>query len=72
MLTVEGTVQNVQIGLGAWSLVTEQGDTYEIYQPPTQLLQPGLNVKVQGQIRDDVMTVAMIGPVLEVLSFEII
>jgi hypothetical protein len=27
-------------------------------------------VRIAGQIRDDVMTLAMVGPVLEVSSFE--
>jgi hypothetical protein len=31
-----------------------------------------LSVQIQGQVRDDVMTLAMIGPVLEVVSFEVI
>ena len=71
-MTVEGTVQEVLLGPGAWSLVTAQGETYELYQAPAKLLQPGLNVKVQGRVREDVMTIAMIGPVLEVLDFEIV
>jgi hypothetical protein len=36
------------------------------------LKQAGLKVSVKGEIRKDVMTFAMIGPVLEVQSFEAI
>jgi hypothetical protein len=36
------------------------------------MLQSGAKVKVKGQVRDDVMTMAMIGPVLEVKSFEVV
>ena len=71
-VTIEGTVQAVQLGPGAWSLVTAQGETYELYQAPPPLLQPGLNVKIQGRVREDVMTIAMIGPILEVIDFEIV
>jgi hypothetical protein len=70
-LTVEGTVERSPMGTGTWALVTHDGNTYEIMKgAPKELLQPGLKVKAKGQVRDDVMTMAMIGPVLEVKSFE--
>ncbi|WP_172957448.1 hypothetical protein [Aphanothece sacrum] len=36
------------------------------------LCQTLTNVKIKGRIREDVMTLAMIGPVLEIESFEIL
>jgi hypothetical protein len=72
MITVEGVVQRSGMGIGTWALVTHDGVTYEILKgAPKDLLQPNLAVQVKGQIRDDVMTTAMIGPVLEVKSFEL-
>jgi hypothetical protein len=72
-LTVEGTVQRSPMGTGTWALVTRDGSTYEILKgAPQELLQEGLQVKAKGQVREDVMTLAMIGPVLEVKSFEAI
>ncbi|NJL86732.1 MAG: hypothetical protein HC886_13375 [Leptolyngbyaceae cyanobacterium SM1_1_3] len=70
-MTVEGTVQRATVGLGGWTLVTADGDTYEIYQDsaPADLLQEGLKVKVKGSVREDVMTMNMVGPVLAVESF---
>lgn len=71
MTTLEGTIQRSGMGAGTWALVTHDGTHYEIHKgAPKDLLQPGIKVKVNGQIRDDVMTIAMIGPVLEVKSFE--
>lgn len=73
MITVEGTVQRSGIGMGTWMLVTQDGTTYEILKgAPKNLLQPDLRVAVKGQVREDVMTIAMIGPVLEVKSFELL
>ncbi len=70
-ITVTGTVQSADFGPGAWSLVTDKGEQYELHQPtPDKLLQAGQKVKVTGKIRDDVMTMAMIGPVLQVEKFE--
>ncbi|HLP92319.1 MAG TPA: hypothetical protein VK184_27470 [Nostocaceae cyanobacterium] len=72
-ITVTGTIEHRKLGLGAWALVTNDGNTYQILKGADQkLLQSGQQVKVTGQVRDDVMTTAMIGPVLEVQSFEVI
>ncbi|EDX75336.1 hypothetical protein MC7420_1254 [Coleofasciculus chthonoplastes PCC 7420] len=57
--------------MGAWALVADSGETYELQDAPDELQQPNLNVKVQGEVREDVMTTAMIGPVLQVQSFEV-
>lgn len=69
---VEGTVERKGFGPGTWALVTPSGETYELHKAPNDLQKDGLKVKVRGQIRDDVMTFAMIGPVLEVQSFELL
>jgi hypothetical protein len=47
--------------------------TYEISKGSDKsLLKQGQKAKVTGQVREDVMTIAMIGPVLEVKSFEVL
>ncbi len=73
MLSLQGTVQKSAMGAGTWALVASTGETYEIYRgAPKELLQHGLKVQVEGTVRQDVMTVAMIGPVLDVKRFEVI
>jgi hypothetical protein len=72
-ITLTGTIQRREIGLGAWALTTDEGKTYEILKGADKnLLKSGQQVRVTGQVRDDIMTTAMIGPVLEVQSFELI
>lgn len=71
-ITVKGQVERKGLGPGTWALVGEDGETYELKDAPSQLKQAGLKVSVTGEIRKDVMTFAMIGPVLEVQSFEAI
>ncbi len=71
-MTATGTIERKGFGPGTWALVTESGETYELHNSPSELRKSGLKVKVTGQVRNDVMTLAMIGPVLEVKSFEII
>ncbi|NWF60226.1 MAG: hypothetical protein HXY43_13415 [Fischerella sp.] len=72
-ITVTGTIQRRDIGTGAWALVTDEGVTYEILRGADKnLLQAGQKAKVTGNVREDVMTTAMIGPVLEVKSFDLL
>lgn len=71
-MTVTGTVERQGMGSGTWALTSEEGQSYELHNAPRELKQSGLKVKVEGQIREDVMTLAMIGPVLEVKSFEVL
>ena len=72
-INVTGTIERKELGTGTWALVTDNGTTYEIHRGASKdLLKPGQKVNVVGQVKEDVMTFAMIGPVLEVKSFEII
>jgi hypothetical protein len=72
MITVIGGIERRGFGTGAWALVSEDGTTYELLDCPRDLRQAGLRVKAQGTLNDDVMTLAMIGKVFNVSSFEIL
>ena len=72
-INVTGTIERKGFGPGTWAIVTEKGETYEIHQgAPEELLKSGVKAKIKGEVREDVMTIAMIGPVLEVKSFEVL
>ncbi len=68
--TFTGTVTHVKLGAGAWTLQAADGNQYQLLKPPAELKKEGLEVEIKGKIRDDVVTTAMIGPVLEVESFK--
>ena len=71
-ITATGTIERRNIGLGAWAFVTEDGVTYEISKSADKnLLKSGQKAKITGQVREDLMTAAMIGSILEVHSFEV-
>jgi hypothetical protein len=71
-IQIVGTVEYVDIGTGAWAIATDTDQQYEILQPaPSELLQDGLKVSVTAKIRDDVMSMAMVGDIIEVLDFQI-
>lgn len=73
-MKITGTVAWIEMGSGTWGLQGDDGQTYELYgskaEDSASKLE-GKTVSVTGKIRDDVMTMAMIGPVLEVESFEV-
>ncbi|WP_199248448.1 DUF1344 domain-containing protein [[Phormidium] sp. ETS-05] len=70
-INLTGTIKRIDIGTGAWALAATDGKTYEIARgAPKEMLKAGQQVKVIGNVRDDVMTFAAIGPVLEVQTFE--
>ncbi|QZZ20972.1 hypothetical protein J5X98_00170 [Leptothermofonsia sichuanensis E412] len=71
-IQVEGTIERKGLGPGTWALVGNDGKTYELHKPPNDLHKNGLKVKVAGKIREDVMSFAMIGPILEVQNFEVL
>ena len=69
-MKVTGKMEMKGFGFGVWALVTDDGTTYELKDYPAELEEDGLQVEVEGQIREDVMTMAMIGKVLEVKSYK--
>ncbi|MDP8966385.1 MAG: hypothetical protein M3O33_20845 [Cyanobacteriota bacterium] len=71
-IKVKGVIERKGFGPGTWALVTEEGETYELKDAPAELKKSDLKVQVEGQVREDVMTFAMIGPVLEVKSFKVL
>ncbi len=71
-MTITGTITWVEMGTGTWALSGDDGQTYELYGSKAEALDTeGQKVSITGTIREDVMTMAMIGPVLEVESFEV-
>ncbi len=71
-MQITGTIDKQGFGFGTWALITEDGTTYELKDPVPELRQSGIQVKIEGKIREDIMTMAMIGPVLEIESFSIL
>ena len=69
-MKIQGKIEHKGFGTGTWALVTDD-QTYELKDAPSDLQKKGLNVEVEGEVRSDVFTAAMIGPVFEVQSFEV-
>jgi len=70
-ITVTGKIEKKGFGFGTWALVSEEGTTYELQKLPEALRKNRDRVTLTGQLKPDVMTLAMIGPVLEVESYQL-
>ncbi len=70
--SIVGRIDRIEFGSGTWALITDTGETYELMGMPAELAEVKGKVKIKGKIREDVMTFAMIGSVLEVESFELV
>lgn len=71
-VTVTGRIAKKSFGFGVWALVTLEGKTYELKDIPEILRREIDQVTIKGNIREDIMTIAMIGPILEIKSFNIL
>lgn len=69
-MEIKGTVKYNPVGIGTWTIVSDAGTTYELYQPPQELKESDLRVNIEGKIRKDIMTIAMVGDVVEIISFQ--
>lgn len=66
----QGKIEFLDIESGVWVLTVSSGTHYALFRAPKDLLQEGLEVTIQGQVKEDMLTVAQVGPVLEVKSFK--
>jgi hypothetical protein len=66
-----GRVEFYDVEGGVWTVVGKNGTRYQLFRAPKRLLKEGLNVSISGRIVSDVMTIAQVGPVLEVQSFSV-
>lgn len=72
LVTIEGVVTRSRLGVGAWTIVG-MGRTVQIFRnKPEEILKDGLKVRVTGKMRPDIMTAAMVGPVFEIASAQIL
>jgi hypothetical protein len=67
-VVLSGTVEMVGVEGGCRALRATGNKLYELKGGDPNVLKVGAQVTVRGRIRNDLMTVCQIGPVLEVIS----
>ena len=69
-VTLIGKLEYKSVELGCWVLVTSEGKIYQLYRPTAELLKIEGQVKIIGKIREDIVTLSMLGTILEVTDFQ--
>ncbi|MEO8294580.1 MAG: hypothetical protein ABI613_03615 [Gemmatimonadota bacterium] len=71
-MQIKGTVHLVNVEGGCWRLDAANGSHYEIYKgsAPAGLLEDGRQVTATVKLRPDLMSICMVGPIIEVISVE--
>lgn len=69
---VRGTVLQPDGGVGcsSWGIRSEDGTSYEITNLPSEFRSPGLAVTARLQLRHDMRSTCMSGPIAEVIEIE--
>jgi len=71
-MKLSGKVERVDLGMGAFVLVTDGGERYELHGGDRGMKKPGQRLEVEGEIDSSAVTSAMAGPVLRVTRYRAI
>lgn len=66
MKTLKGTVKKREVEGGVWVLETQDKKMYELKGGPVDIYRHGNKVTIKGDVRKNIMSLAMSGPVFEV------
>lgn len=67
---IDGTVRFLDIEGGCWGIFGEDGVTYEPLGIPREFLKDGLKVRAAVKLRPDLLSICMIGTIVEVLEIK--
>ena len=68
-MTFTGRVVYRDLEGGVWVLEGDDGTTYQLAGGDRKIKKDGQRVEIQGEVARDTMTIAMMGPVLNVTSY---
>ncbi|HJK94224.1 MAG TPA: hypothetical protein RMH85_03145 [Polyangiaceae bacterium LLY-WYZ-15_(1-7)] len=69
---MRGTIRKLGLEGGLWALVTDDGKTVELIDPPEGLKKDGAKARVEGRRDEAEVTVGMVGDAVRVTSFELL
>jgi hypothetical protein len=67
-----GTIQRTDLEGGSWLLLSDKGVTYQIKGGDDALRVDGARVEIEGRIATKQLGIAMMGDVLEVVSYRLL
>lgn len=71
-IDIEGTVRRIGLEGGVFALVTDEGTSYELLDPPAELMRDGVRAKVRLDVRGADVSIGMIGQAGRVVRFELL
>lgn len=71
MRTLRGTVRKLGLEGGVWALVTDEGTTVELIDPPTGLCKEGARAEVTVDRNSADVTIGMLGEAARVRKFKL-
>jgi hypothetical protein len=71
-MKVRGTVEFRDLEMGVWVLAGDDGKTYQIAGGRSSLLKEGQRAEIEGDVDEDAMGTAMVGPVLRVRGYKLL
>lgn len=66
MKKIQGTVKKKDVEGGVWVLETDRKEVFQLKGGPPDLYQNNFKVKIEGNVRKDMMSIGMSGPIFEV------
>lgn len=69
---MRGTIRKLGLEGGLWALITDDGKTVELIDPPDELRVDGRRADIEGKRDEAEVTVGMVGDAIVVDSFELL
>jgi hypothetical protein len=69
---VIGTVRKLGLEGGVWALVTDDGATVELVDPPAELRRDGAKAEIEADQKAVDVTIGMVGRAVRVRSFRLL
>jgi len=67
-----GTIRKLGLEGGLWALITDDGRSIELVDPPAALKKDGQRAKIRGTRSGAEVTIGMVGDAMEVEGFELL
>lgn len=68
-VVMRGTIRKLGLEGGLWALITDDGQTIELLDPPEALRKNGQRFEVEGSRNTAEVSIGMVGELLEVTAF---
>lgn len=69
---IEGTIRKLGLEGGLWALMTDDGKTIELIDPPKELQKNGQRARIRGSREEAEVSIGMVGDAMTVEHYELL